>query len=175
MKEYEFTLKFSLPYPSQDPDSYIDRLAEEGCEDAVVGVGRKGRISLQFDREANDAFAAILSALKDVRRAIPDARFIGSEPDLVGLSDIAEIMGFSRQNMRKIMLKDKDRFPPPIYDGNPSLWHLSSLLTWLKEENGYPVDESLIELSRGTMYLNIVNEAASLDSSTSSELSSVLA
>jgi hypothetical protein len=74
MKLYEFTLKFALPDASQDPANYIEQLAQAGCDDALIGIGQQGRIALQFSREANTAFAAITSAIKDVKTAIPRAK-----------------------------------------------------------------------------------------------------
>lgn len=32
MKEFEFTLKFSLPNATQDPQEYIKALGEGGCD-----------------------------------------------------------------------------------------------------------------------------------------------
>lgn len=55
-------------------DLLIERLAEEGCDDALVGVGQPGRLALEFFREAPSALEAIESALEGVRRAVPGAR-----------------------------------------------------------------------------------------------------
>ena len=48
MKLFEFTLKFALPESTQDPSPYVDALGESGCDDAIIGVGQKGRIALQI-------------------------------------------------------------------------------------------------------------------------------
>lgn len=55
MKEFKFTLKFSLADDSTEPDVYIERLAEVGCDDAMIGIGKNGRIALQFNRQAENA------------------------------------------------------------------------------------------------------------------------
>jgi len=47
MKEYKFTLKFSL---QDNPDAYIEKLGIEGCDDALIGIGQSGRIALNFTR-----------------------------------------------------------------------------------------------------------------------------
>ena len=73
MKEYDFTLNFQLCYPGDDPDNYIEKLGAEGCEDALVGVGKKGRITLNFIREDSSQSEAINSAIADVKRGIPEA------------------------------------------------------------------------------------------------------
>ena len=165
MNEFQFTLKFSRTSAPFKPDAYIKRLEEEGCDDALIGVGLSGRIALEFDRRADNAFDAVLSAINEVKRAIPGAKLIEATPDLVGLSDIAEILGFSRQNIRKLMLNNQASFPAPIHEGKASLWHLSSVLTWLQQENRYSIDEPLIHVAKANMQLNIAKEAANLEAS----------
>jgi len=175
MNEFEFTLKFSLTSGPLEPDTYINRLGECGCDDALLGVGKSSRIALLFNRAAENALYAVLSAIKDVKHAIPDAQFIEATPDLVGLTDIAEILGYSRQNIRKLMLKNRTSFPAPVHEGKAALWHLSSVLTWLQQENRYSVDEALLHIAKANMQLNIAKEAAKLDPSLQAEVISAVA
>ena len=175
MNEFEFTLKYGLTNAPLEPEAYVERLGEEGCDDALIGVGQSGRIALQFDRMAENAFDAILSAIKDVKRAIPDAKLIEATPDLVGLSDIAEILGCSRQNIRKLMLNNRASFPTPIHEGKAALWHLFSVLTWLQQGNRYSIDETLLHVAKANMQLNIVKETANLDPSLQAEVISAVA
>ncbi len=42
MKTYEFTLKCGLPGNEGDMDDLAMRLAEAGCEDALVGIEKLG-------------------------------------------------------------------------------------------------------------------------------------
>lgn len=72
---FEFQLTYKLPSGS-DIDQVTTRLAEEGCTDALVGLGVDGQIALQFVREAATAEEALQSALRDVGRALPDAERI---------------------------------------------------------------------------------------------------
>ena len=74
--ECTFTLAYQLPSDDNDMDAIMDRLAEAGCDDALVGVGQPGRLALEFVREACSADDAIEGAIKDVRRALPNARLI---------------------------------------------------------------------------------------------------
>jgi hypothetical protein len=74
--ECTFTLMYQLPSDDNDMDAIMDRLAEEGCDDALVGVGRTARLALEFVREAPSAHDAIESAKEDVGRAVPNARLI---------------------------------------------------------------------------------------------------
>ncbi|MDA8383730.1 MAG: transcriptional regulator, partial [Betaproteobacteria bacterium] len=130
--EYTFTLKYQLADDDRDPDALVERLGEAGCDDALVGIGQPGRIALEFTREADSADAAVRSALAAVRSAVPSARLIEVAPDLVGLTDVADIVGVSRQNMRKLMLTHPGSFPAPVHEGSASIWHLADVLTWLQ-------------------------------------------
>ncbi len=163
MKEFEFTLKFNLSGSSIEPDAFIERLEKEDCNDALIGVGQKKRIALQFNREAETALEAVISAIKDVERAIPDAKLIEATPDIVGLSDIAQMLNFSRQNMRKLMLNNITSFPVPIHEGKVSLWHLSNVLAWFKKEKNHAIDEQLMDVAKANMQLNFVKEASNLE------------
>jgi len=42
MNEYDFTLKFNFQNPQVDPKDYIEQLHESGCDDALIGIGKKG-------------------------------------------------------------------------------------------------------------------------------------
>ncbi|MDD1959501.1 DNA-binding protein [Pseudomonas sp. 39004] len=152
--EYEFTLKYQLN-EDEDADALLERLAQAGCEDALVGVGQPGRLALAFVRESPSAREAIESALKDVREAVPDARLIEATPDLVGLTDVAEIVGVSRQNMRKLMLSHAHSFPAPIHEGSASLWHLAEILVWLQARGSYAIGQETLELARVAMTVNV--------------------
>lgn len=73
---FTFTLNYQLTSDESDMDTLVERLAEEGCDDALVGVGQPGRLALEFIREAPSADDAIESAIEDVRRVVPNARLI---------------------------------------------------------------------------------------------------
>lgn len=161
--EYEFTLKFMLTADAAEMDELVERLGVAGCDDALVGIGQPGRVALDFTREANSAQSAIISALEAVKGAIPDARLLEVSPDFVGLSDVAELVGVSRQNMRKLMLTHKDSFPVAIHDGSAALWHLFPVLTWLKDHAGYAINQILIDVAHITMQINLAKEANQIE------------
>jgi hypothetical protein len=79
--EYMFTLSYQLSGDDCNHDEIVERLGAAGCDDALVGIGQAGRIALEFSREADDAATALLSALTDVRRAVPTAKLIESAPE----------------------------------------------------------------------------------------------
>ncbi len=78
------------------------------------------------------ASGAVQSALAGVKRAIPDAELVDAAPDFVGLTDIAKLLGYSRQNMRKLAVQANSVFPSPVHEGTPTIWHLATVLDWLK-------------------------------------------
>ena len=155
MKTYEFDLSFKLATPDEDPESHLGRLLDEGCDDSAVGVGRRGRIGFLFGREAPTAREAVLSAIAAVRRAIPGATLMEASPDFVGLTDAAELLCCSRQNMRQLVYSSDLSAPTPVHAGRPTIWHLADLLTWLREEKRYPVPDDLIELAEANRQVNL--------------------
>ncbi len=74
--EYTFTLKYELRDGDDSVDDVVERLGAIGCNDALVGIGRVGRLSLEFTREVASAEAALVNALSDVKRAVPSAKLI---------------------------------------------------------------------------------------------------
>jgi predicted DNA-binding transcriptional regulator AlpA len=160
--EYDFTLRFHLPAGDLDTDQLVERLGEAGCDDALVGVGQPGRIALDFAREAKSAQAAIASALANVKKAVPDARLVEVSPDLVGLTDVAELVGVTRQNMRKLMLSHAGDFPSPVHDGSSALWHLVHVLQWLQERGAYPIEQRMFDVAHAAMQINLAKEIGQL-------------
>ena len=163
MRQYDFTLRFALGKHDADPNLFVDKLFEESCDDALIGLGRHGCIALEFAREAPSADEAILSALAAVQRAIPEARLIEATPDLVGLTDIANLLGFSRQYMRKLVVEEGADFPLPVHEGKPAIWHLSTVLSWFEDNKARAFDSSLMEIARVNRQCNLTKELAGMD------------
>ncbi|VWX60286.1 putative DNA-binding protein [Burkholderiales bacterium 8X] len=153
--EYTFTLRYRLAEIDGPVDSLLQVLAAAGCDDALVGIGLPGRIALEFVREASDAREAVLSAMRDVKSAVPGAVLIEAAPDLVGLSEVAELAGVSRQNMRQLMNRHASTFPAPVHEGSTAVWHLADLLAWLQARGSYSLDPLLLELARTTLQVNL--------------------
>lgn len=172
--EYTFTLKYQLADDDRDADALVERLGEAGCNDALVGIGQPGRLALEFTRDAADAEEAVRSALADVRCAAPSARLIEVAPDLVGLTDVADIVGVSRQNMRKLMLAHPGNFPVPMHEGSASLWHLVDVLAWLQVKGGYPLAEEMLDVARAAREINVAKEGCRLSRLASKELAALV-
>jgi hypothetical protein len=172
--EYTFTLKYQLAGDDGNADAAVERLGEAGCDDALVGIGQPGRLALEFTREAVSAEAAVRSALADVRRALPLSRLIEVTPDLVGLTDVAEIVGVSRQNMRKLMLAHPDSFPPPVHEGSTAIWHLADVLSWLQTKGGYSLAREVMEVANVALQVNVAKETQRLPRAVTRELDALV-
>ena len=173
--EYEFTLKYRLTTADSDADELVERLGAAGCDDALVGIGQPGRIALDFSREARSAQAAVVSAMVAVKKAIPAARLVEVGPDSVGLTDVAELVGVSRQNMRQLSLAHARTFPTPFHSGNVELWHLAHVLEWLKERGTYRIEQSLLDVARVAMQINLVKESTLIQGEVRREVRNLVA
>lgn len=94
--EFEFEMKFKLGAANADPDVLVERLGTAGCNDALVGIGIPGRIALSFTRDACSAKEAVVTALRDVTTAIPDAELIAVTSKFIGFTDLDELVALSR-------------------------------------------------------------------------------
>lgn len=161
--EFTFKLNYQLSSEDANQDELVERLGEAGCDDALVGIGQPGRIALEFTREADNAFAALTSALADVKKAIPTAKLIEAGPDLVGLTDIADVVGVTRQNMRKLAVTNFSTFPTPVHEGSSALWHLEDVLRWMLPRGGYKVEQSTVDVATTTKQLNLAKQNQQLE------------
>ena len=173
--EYIFKLKYQLSKHDANLDEIVERLGAAGCNDALVGVGQRGRIALEFTREADSAEAALIGALADVKRAIPSAKLIEAAPDLVGLTDVAEVVGVTRQNMRKLMVSHATSFPTPVHEGTSSVWHLAEVMSWLQARGIYKVEQAGLEVALITMQVNLAKEVRQLRPKVRRELRTLFA
>jgi hypothetical protein len=173
--EYEFELKFSLLANDADAGGLLERLGAAGCEDAVVGIGQSGRIAFTFNREAGSAKRAVFSALEDVKKAIPTAKLIEAGPDFVGLTDVADMLGVSRQNVRKLMLGHLATFPAPIHEGSSAIWHLEPVLQWLRSKGSYEISQQQIDVAHIAMQINLLKATDRLELPLQRELRTLVA
>lgn len=173
--EYTFTLKYQLAGHDCDHEILLERLAEAGCTDALAGIGKPGRLALEFTRDASSAQRAIRSALAEVKRAIPSAKLVEATPDFVGLTDVAELTGVSRQAMRKLMLSNAFSFPAPVHEGSASIWHLAEVLDWLAAKGTYRIDQAMLETAKAALEVNRAKEAKRLAPKAAQELDRLIA
>jgi predicted DNA-binding transcriptional regulator AlpA len=118
-------------------------------------------IGLDFTRAADSAEDAIRSAVANVHAAIPGVTLVQAGPDLVGLTQMAEIFGFSRQNMRKYATGQSGApaaFPRPVVLGDPSLWHLAEIVVWLRRNTTVQPPDDVLEVSKAAANMNFAVE-----------------
>jgi len=153
MKTYYFTLFFDLE-ASDDPEDFLDRLFEAGCSDTTPLIGKIGGLGMMFHRDAKDADAAIDSAVSNVLKAIPHAKLVRAEPDLVNLTEMAELVGTTKQNIRRYAKGEaatvSDPFPTPRVAGKTGYWHADELAHWLADKTGLKVEPDVLKTLKCT-------------------------
>jgi hypothetical protein len=112
-----------------------DALYEAGCDDATIAM-RSGRLFLTFSRTASSLKDAILSAIRDVRKARIGAQLLRVDyRSLVTQSDIARNLGRSRQLIHQYMTGQRGPggFPPPVCEvaEETALWRWCEVAQWL--------------------------------------------
>jgi hypothetical protein len=90
-------------------------------------------------------------------------RLVEAGPDLVEPTDVAEIAGVSRQNMRKLMLSHAIQFAPPVHEGSASVSHLSDVLEWLNERGGYDIRAEVADVAKSAKQINLAKEVRGLE------------
>lgn len=168
-RDYDFTMTFAIPVSISD-EVLEAKLFEAGCDDAILGLGQKGRLALHFTRQAESAEAAILSALGTVKNAVPEARLVESGPDLVGISDMAKLLAFSRQNMRKLIQTNLASFPLPLHEGASAIWHFADVLAWFSTVRKREIEPELMDVARVSMNVNLARETRRVDRQLQSQL-----
>ncbi|MFN6163357.1 MAG: hypothetical protein ACK5AC_13410 [Planctomycetota bacterium] len=112
-----------------------DALFQAGCDDATVSM-QHGRLYIEFSRSAVSLEDAIISAIRDVRKADIGAEVLRvDECSLVTASEIARRMGRTRQLVHQYMngTRGPGGFPPPechLTDHAP-LWAWCAVSYWL--------------------------------------------
>jgi hypothetical protein len=136
-----------------------DALFEAGCDDATLSV-RSGRVFLIFSRAAPSLGEAVLSAIRDVKKANIGADVLRVDVcDLVSQSDIARKIGRSRQLVHQYANGDcgPGGFPPPAsyvaYE--TPLWYWSEVAAWLRQ-NRMIKEDVLREAQEGAVINSVL-------------------
>jgi hypothetical protein len=112
-----------------------DALFEAGCDDATLCV-RYGRVYMTFSRSALSLKDAILSAIRDIRKAKIGADVLRVDAcNLVTQAEIARRIGRVRQHIHQYVTGERGPggFPPPachITEQAP-LWYWCEVAQWL--------------------------------------------
>lgn len=143
-REYDFAL--IVGGVSELTPAVEDALFQAGCDDATVSM-QHGRLYIEFSRSAVSLEDAIISAIRDVRKADIGAEVLRvDECNLVTASEIARRMGRTRQLVHQYMngTRGPGGFPPPechLTDHAP-LWAWCAVSYWLVENNLLRPEES---------------------------------
>jgi len=144
-REYDFALILTGVY--ELTREVEDALFEAGCDDATLSV-QYGFVYMQFSRAAPSLKDAILSAIRDVRKAKIGADvWRVDESDLVTPAEIARRIGRSRQLVHQYMTgkRGPGGFPAPecnLTDGAP-LWAWRAVSYWLCQNDMIRPEELL--------------------------------
>ena len=135
MAEYEFQI-FCRDVDMSD-DSFLDRLYEAGCDDALVCF-KDGYVCLDFSRASKSAEEAVLSAIRDFEHSTVGGTVERVEPDdLASLSEIARRTGVTRASLQKYargISKVGEDFPQPaanISGARRELYSAAEVINWM--------------------------------------------
>ncbi len=159
VREYEFALVLG-GLGELTPEAE-NALFEAGCDDGTISV-RFGRIFINFSRMASSFKEAILSAIRDVKKAKIGADVLRIDVgNLVTQADIARHIGRSRQLVHQYLTGSRGPggFPSPawaITDGAP-LWCWSEVAYWLWQN-----DMIQVEVLQKAQEVALINSALEL-------------
>lgn len=149
MKHHEFTLV--LGGVDDNTPELEDKLFKVECDDALINF-RNGTVYLDFDRQAETAEEAIISAIKLVENSGLNAHVVKVSPDeYVSETEIAKRLNITRQTI-SLWIKGSRRngqcFPKPLLklSERSPLWKWSEVAIWLYN-NQIITDKEVIELA----------------------------
>jgi hypothetical protein len=139
----EHTFRVVFAVPGEDSlEPHLEALAHAGCDDAAfMGPAADRTFTAEFDREAPTFPAAVMSAIEDLRRAIPALVVLRVLPDdLVTIAAIAARSGRTDESIR--LLSQGRRGPgsfPPVagsINDKTQVWRWSDIARWFTEALG---------------------------------------
>jgi hypothetical protein len=137
------TFQVVLAVPGADSlEPHFDALQAAGCDDAAfVGPAADGTFTAEFDREAPSFTAAVVSALKGLRSALPDVRLLRVQPeDIVSLSAIAARTGRTDESVRLLAQgrRGPGGFPPAAgwINDKTQVWRWADVARWFADALG---------------------------------------
>jgi hypothetical protein len=140
------TFEFSIIASGLDPeaDDFESRFFDSGCDDGTVSF-QKGRIIVDFAREAASVDEAISSAISNVLATGAAVERVEPDP-LVSLSDIASRSHLSRAAVSHYALGQRQGgFPAPrlrVTSSSP-LWQWPDVADWLFRHDKLSRDEAV--------------------------------
>lgn len=130
MSEFSFSLRLGARPPLED--AQIKALYDT-VTDATI-TERDGRVFVGIDREAPSFADAVVSAIEDVRRALPAIPVVELQPEvLVFMADIAARRGRTKESVSLLVQGERGPgdFPAPVQVvGGHKLWRWSDVERW---------------------------------------------
>jgi hypothetical protein len=152
MAEFEFKI-FCRDIDTSD-DSFLDRLFEAGCDDALVFF-KDGYVCMDFSRVSKGAEQAVWSAIRDIERAGIGGTVERVEPDdLASLSEIARRTGVTRASLQKYARgcsKVGEDFPQPaanISGSRRELYSAAEVIVWMQAKKRVALPANVVELAK---------------------------
>ena len=84
-----------------------------------------------------------------------------ASPDLVGITDVANLLDVTRQAIRKLVDKSHGDFPPPVYDNKVAIYRFTDVLKWMRENTRREIDKPLLEIADLNRLINLFRDAKS--------------
>ena len=136
--------------------SVLDAIFEAGCDDSTPSI-RSGRVYLTFQRTAPTIKDAVLSAIRDIKRANIGAEVLRVDDcNHVSQADIARRINRSRQQVGQYVSGNRGpgNFPAPVcgLTEGPPLWMWCEVSFWLWQ-NGI-IGEAVLDASRVVAGIN---------------------
>lgn len=152
MSTYEFTIRVD-GLDIENPDQ-IGRLAQtpDGVFILPATMSRSGQLACEV--EANEPNAAVRAVHRFISEACPEITLRSIVPDLVNTSEIAQLLGYSRETIRKWDSAGSHNFPLPyatVGGGtrNQAVWVWGDVFAWAQREGyGAQLDKSVPPLTR---------------------------
>jgi predicted DNA-binding transcriptional regulator AlpA len=130
-REYEFVLV--VDGVSIDDDQAVATLAD--AFDGVLSWNR-GLYRLAISGTGRDGYEAANRLVSRLTAALPGLRVVRLDPELVGISDIAQRIGHSRQNVQQWVNGERNGsrpFPAPEgFAGRSLVWRWADVNEWLR-------------------------------------------
>ncbi|QVQ51508.1 hypothetical protein J4H86_22355 [Spiractinospora alimapuensis] len=131
MSEYEFI--FVLSGISLEDDEAVNTLTTE--LDALLS-SQRGMLRMTVTGEGSNAVSAAIATAQKAHELVDDVRFVRLDRDLVGVSDIADRIGRSRQNVDQWVRGQRcpsGPFPEPeAMVGASPVWLWADINAWLR-------------------------------------------
>jgi hypothetical protein len=142
MNDYTFTLRFLAT--GQRVEDLSIAIYELIADASLMGPDDDGSFLLEFDRQATSLPHALVAALEELLRALPDATVLRvEEDDLATMADLAKRSGRTPESIRLLVAgrRGPGGFPPAAgrLDARTRVWRWADAAQWFEETLGQPL------------------------------------